>query len=214
MWNNEFRQPSTGSFPLTVYDSMFEIVAAKSSAAWKQVRSITMANDASKNPNGKPAEKNRVSDDKASKEYLKDYLKKVYGVKMSGAHNAIQVDLAQSGQHRAVEIVAEEFVFRLLARFNDLDVAPCDGFVSMAELEYAINNPRLHFDEQDNIMFRIVKRYYLAIKEVAAQNDPDSSPHHGITRQDLEIIAESTSKNCVNLRKKLQDEFTAAESAK
>lgn len=152
------------------------------------------------------------SDDKASKEYLKDYLKKVYGVSISGMHS-IQAELAQSGQHQAVKIVADDFLFRLLARFNDLDIAPKDGFISRAELEYACNNPRLHFDDRDKAMLQILKRYYVTVKEAAAADDPNSSPHHGISRQDLETISTSTSKDCANLRKKLEEEFAAKEAA-
>lgn len=164
------------------------------------------------NETGGNNKKDADKDDKASKEYLKDYLKKVYGVKMSGTHNAITVELQQSGQHRAMKIVEDEFMFRLLARFNDLDVAPCDGFISMAEIEFAINNPRLHFEEKDNIMLRIVKRYYLPLKE-AASEDPDHSPHHGLSRKDLETVSTSPSKNCQNLRKKLQQEFSVGVSS-
>ena len=60
-------------------------------------------------------------DTKASKEYLKDYLKKVYGVSISGV-KSIQSELAQSGQHKAVQIVAEEFFI-------------CDGVSVMNELK-------------------------------------------------------------------------------
>lgn len=149
-------------------------------------------------------------DNKASKEYLKDYLKKVYGVSISGI-KSIQTDLTQSGQHQAFKIVADEFIFRLLARFNDLDVAPTDGFISRAELEFACNNPRLHFDDKDKHMLQILKQYYVTVKEAAAANDPNSSPHHGISRHDLETISTSTSKSCVSLRKRLEQEFAVKE---
>ncbi len=150
------------------------------------------------------------SEDKASKEYLKDYLRSVYGVSIAG-RSSIQNDLTQSGQHRAVRIVSDEYLFRLLARFNDLDIAPRDGFISRAELEYACNNPRLHFDQKDKKMLDILRYYYLTIKEVAAVEHPDIPPHHGISRQDLETISTSSSVPCVKLRKRLEEEFVALE---
>src|SRR5579883_1234627 len=115
-------------------------------------------------PQGKPGQspdKKKDASEKASKEWLKDYLRNVYGVGMAGA----QIDLAKSGQQFASNIIADEFIFRLLARFNDIDVAPNDGVISMAELEYAINNPRLHFDDRDKQMLRITKRYFHLISE-------------------------------------------------
>ncbi len=166
-----------------------------------------------KPPDKKPPEKEEhETEKKASREFLKDYLKKVYGVKMSGPIS-LEKELADSGQHQAIGLLADEFLYRLLARFNDIDVAPCDQFISMAEIEFAINTPRLHFDAKDNLMLQILKRYYTVLQDLAANEDPDARPHHGLTRQDLELIAESNSKECQALRKKLASEFTAKEPA-
>jgi hypothetical protein len=153
-----------------------------------------------------PSEESRKESEHESKEWLKDYLRKVYGVKMSGAYT-IQKELSESGQHIASSLVADEFVFRLLARFNDLDIAPCDGYISMAELEYGINSPRLYFDVEDMLMLKILKRYFQTIKEICAQENDNEMSHEGISRHDLEILSTSKSKHCAALRKRLKDEF-------
>lgn len=164
-----------------------------------------------KNSSGKDGENQKSDDDKASREWLKDYLRKVYGVSMSGSRS-LQQDLLDSGRADAGKIISEEFLFRLLARFNDLDVAPCDGFISMAELQFAINNPRLYFDEKDKHMLLLLKRYYQTIKETAASQEDNDSPHHGVSRQDLEVLASSDSAVCAELRKKLEAEFALKET--
>lgn len=148
--------------------------------------------------------------EKASKEWLKDYLRNVYGVAMTGA----QQDLARSGQFYASNVIADEFMFRLLARFNDLDVAPCDGFLSMAELNFAINSPRLYFDERDKLMLEITRRYFHLMHEASAEeNEEKNHPQEGLSRKDLEILAMSQSKACQALRKRLEQEFAVKEPA-
>lgn len=153
----------------------------------------------------------RNASDRDSKEWLKDYLRKVYGVKMSGAYT-IQKELLESGRHIASNIVADEFLFRLLARFNDLDIAPCDGYISMAELEYGINSPRLYFDEEDMRMLRILKRYFQTIRTVCLKENENESNHEGISRHDLEVLSTSTTKQGLALRKRLEEEFAQRES--
>lgn len=128
---------------------------------------------------------------------------------MTGA----QKELALSGQHFASNVVADEFMFRLLARFNDLDVAPCDGFLSMAEIEFAVNNPRLHFDDRDKLMLRITKRYYQHMCEVCAEENEEDDHRGGLSRRDLEILSTSQSKNCRALRQRLEQEFALKEPA-
>jgi hypothetical protein len=155
------------------------------------------------------ADKKSESSEKASKEWLKDYLRNVYGVGMQGA----QKDLAMSGQHYASNVIADEFVFRLLARFNDLDVAPCDGFLSMAEVEFAINNPRLHFDQHDKLMLAITKRYYHQILEVCSEENEEEDHREGLSRKDLEILSTSHGKSCTALRNRLEQEFAVREPA-
>lgn len=171
-----------------------------------------MNNESSKDKKKATAAEQKNTSDKASKEWLKDYLKNVYGVKITGPQS-LQKELSESGQHFASSVIADEFVFRLLARFNDLDVAPCDGFISMAELEFAINNPRLYFDEKDKQMLRITKRYFQVISdECGAENEVDD-PHEGLSRHDLEILSTSQSKQCAALRKRLEQEFSTREPA-
>jgi hypothetical protein len=153
--------------------------------------------------------------DNQSKEWLKDYLKGVYGVKMSGQHT-IQRELLESGQHMASNLIVDDFLFRLLARFNDLDIAPCDGYISMAELEYAIRTPRLYFDADDVQMLTLLKRYFQTIKQVCMLENDIESNHDGLSRYDLELLSTSDSKNCASLRNRLKAEFvtTLQERAK
>lgn len=153
-----------------------------------------------------------ASPDSASKEWLKDYLRKVYGVKITGP-KSLQKELSESGQHFASNIIVDEFAFRLLARFNDLDVAPCDGYISMAELQFAINSPRLYFDEKDKHMLEITRRYFHTIHDACQPENELDDPHEGLSRHDLEILSTSQSKACANLRKKLEQEFSAKEPA-
>jgi hypothetical protein len=148
-----------------------------------------------------------------SKEWLKDYLRRVYGVRMTGSRT-IQKELQESGQHEASSLVADEFLFRLLARFNDLDIAPCDGYISMAEVEYGLNSPRLYFDTDDMLMLRIIKRYFQSIREICNRENVSENRHEGISRHDLEIVSTSTSKRCLALRKRLQDEFADKERSR
>lgn len=149
-------------------------------------------------------------DDNADKEWLKDYLSRVYGVSISGPRS-LQQDLSDSGYSAAARIIAEDFVFRLLARFNDLDLAPCDGFISVAEIEFALNNPRYYFDQEDAHMLRIFKHYYHLILDLAAQESGEAARNRGVSRQDLEIIGCSQNEQIVKLRRKLEEVFAAKE---
>ena len=160
-----------------------------------------------------PADENMTDEpDSESREWLKEYLRKVYGVKMSGAYT-IQKELLESGRYIASNLVADEFMFRLLARFNDLDIAPCDSYISMAELEYALNSPRLHFDDDDMRLLKILKRYFRTIKNICARENENESSHDGISRHDLEVLSTSNSKQCNSLRKRLHDEFVLKEQS-
>lgn len=152
-----------------------------------------------------------ASEDDKSKEWLKDYLRRVYGVSFSGP-NSLQHELSGSGQHLAAQIVADEFIFRLLARFNDLDVAPKDGYISMAELDFAINNPRLYFDQQDQRMLKLLKHYYHLISQLLLEQNQEDESRKGISRQGLELLASSELKTFSNLRAKLEQEFTNKET--
>jgi len=146
------------------------------------------------------------------REYLKEYLRSVYGVSMSGVRS-IRAELFEAGQHVASCLVGDEFLFRLLARFNDLDIAPCDGFISMAELVHAINVPHLYFDSDDLRMLHLLKLYFPSIKDICAIENTNESPHDGISRYDLEILSTSESRGCAALRKRLSDEFAVKERA-
>jgi hypothetical protein len=146
------------------------------------------------------------------REYLKDYLRSVYGVSMSGARS-IRTELMDAGHHAASCLVADEFLFRLLARFNDLDIAPCDGFISMAELVHAINVPHLYFDADDLRMLHLLQRYFPAIQDICAVENTNEGPHDGVSRHDLEILSTSETKGCAALRKRLNDEFSVKERA-
>src|SRR5476651_2424599 len=104
--------------------------------------------------------------DKASKEWLKLYLTHVYNVKFTD-QESLRKDLLLQGQQIAASLIADEFTVRLLARFNDLDAAPMDGYIGLAEIEQAIKVPRLHFDGKDSLMLQLLKGYYGFIKDVA-----------------------------------------------
>ena len=126
---------------------------------------------------------------------------------------SIRTELSEAGHHAASCLVGDEFLFRLLARFNDLDIAPCDGFISMAELVHAINVPHLYFDADDLRMLHLLKLYFPAIKDLCVVENTNESPHDGISRYDLEILSTSETKSCSALRKRLNEQFAAKERA-
>ncbi len=147
--------------------------------------------------------------DKVSKEWLKIYLTHVYGVKFTD-QESLRKDLAKSGQQIAASLIADEFTVRLLARFNDLDVSPMDGHISLAEIEQAIQVPKLHFDGKDRIMLQLLKRFQQV--NVTAGNDKEPN-HDRISRNDLEILSHSLGEACSMLRKRIEDEYLVSEKA-
>lgn len=105
----------------------------------------------------------------------------------------------------SAENLPEEFVQRLHARFSELDLAPRDGIVTLFEVDRAIANPLLHFDEKDIQMLKLLKRYFLKVSEL--HDDQPGQADHGISRADVSVLANCVSSSVERLRSRLEEEF-------
>ncbi|MBX9570062.1 MAG: hypothetical protein K2X77_14275 [Candidatus Obscuribacterales bacterium] len=138
--------------------------------------------------------------DKASKEWLRDYLHQIYGVSFE-SETKMKEDLKKSGQHITNNVIADDFVCRLLSRFNDIDSMPSDGFITITEIENAIAKPQLHLDKKDVLMLQLLRKYFFSIKELSSDGG------NGISRKDIEYLSHSLSQACTSLRALIEKEF-------
>lgn len=142
--------------------------------------------------------------DKASKEWLRDYLSNVYGVSFE-SEAKMKEDLKKSGQHITHNVIADDFVCRLTSRFNDIDSSPSDGFITITEIENAIEKPQLHLDKKDVLMLQLLRKYFFSIKELSSDGG------NGISRKDIEYLSKSLSQACTSLRALIEREFEVKE---
>lgn len=145
--------------------------------------------------------------DKASKEWLRDYLSQIYGVSFEN-ETKMKEDLKKSGQHISQNVIADDFVYRLLARFNDIDSNPSDGVITITEIENAIAKPQLHLDKNDVLMLQLLRKYFFSIKELSSDGG------NGVSRKDVEYLSKSLSQACTSLRALIEKEFEAKENRK
>lgn len=172
-----------------------------------------MSTQKSEHKRKKDKEGTRPGSSAPERDWPKEYFQKVYGLKSSAAQSA-QNEPNKFEQHSDLSTDTNELLLRLLDRFNDLDIAPCDGFISMAEIELAINNPRYYFDENDRRMLLITKRYFNLIGQVCSKEDPERDLHEGLSRKDLEMVVSSQSQRSDRLRKHLAQEFSQPEQCR
>ena len=145
--------------------------------------------------------------DRASKEWLKEYLTQTYGISFADPET-MRKDLVEKGTQITNNMIGDEFLYRLMSRFNDLDFSPSDGFITLAEVEDAIVKPKLHFDQKDILLLGLLKKYFNICRELS----PDSPLQIG--RTDIEALAKSLSVGCTSLKKRIDDEMTAQENLK
>lgn len=137
----------------------------------------------------------------AVQEWFDSYFFKIYGV--SVGNSPAHFDTADSHP----QVAADDFVGRLYARFKDLDLAPCDGEVSLFEIDRAIENPLLHFDERDMQMLRLLRRYFGYLSEL--HEDHPGQPEWGISRADIDTLATCLTGIAPKLKGKLEEEYGA-----
>ncbi|MBY0550862.1 MAG: hypothetical protein K2W95_26525 [Candidatus Obscuribacterales bacterium] len=136
----------------------------------------------------------------AVREWFDSYLFNIYGISPGGDSHSSQFD---SRKHE--EISADDFVSRLYARFSELDLAPRDGEVTPFEIERAIANPLLHFDEKDMQMLKLLRRYFVHLAEL--HKDYHGQPEWGISRHDLDALAHCMTGSALELRQRLEAEY-------
>lgn len=140
--------------------------------------------------------------DKASKEWLREYLGQIYGINFTD-QETVKQGLTAQGTQISNNMIGDEFAYRLMSRFNDLDFSPSDGFITMPEIEEAIVKPKLHFDAKDILMLGLLKKYFAYIKELGPSDNP------GISRADCEALSTSLGQACTALRKRIEEEFSS-----
>ena len=136
----------------------------------------------------------------AVREWFDSYLVNIYGVSLGADSQVSQLD-AQKHE----ELAADDFVSRLYARFGELDLAPRDGEVTAFEIERAIANPLLHFDEKDMQMLMLLRRYFVLLAEL--HKDHHGEPEWGISRRDLDVLAQCLTGSARKLRERLEEEY-------
>lgn len=136
----------------------------------------------------------------AVREWFDSYLVNIYGVSLDADSPATEFDSLKHEQ-----LTADDFVSRLYARFSDLDLAPRDGEVTPFEIDRAIANPLLHFDEKDMQMLRLLRRYFVHLAEL--HKDNHGQPEWGISRHDIDALAHCMTGSTVKLRQRLEDEY-------
>ena len=102
----------------------------------------------------------------------------------------------------------KNFVTHLLARFNELDLAPRDGQVSIFEIERAIANPLLTFTKTDLEMLKLLRRFYSALVEL--HDSEEGKVDFGITRADVSILANCMTGSGKKLRERIETEYRKA----
>lgn len=150
---------------------------------------------------------------KAVEGWLDDYLFHVFGIRPQDAGS---VDMAccpprsASTESATAETATEriapyDFIEQVRSRFAHLDLAPRDGVISIFEIEHAIANPRLNFDERDLRMLQLLKRFYSALAELS--DDEHDRMDKGISRSDIEILDRCLGESCAKLKARLQKDF-------
>lgn len=137
--------------------------------------------------------------------WLPGYIEEITG------HAVTEKNYAGNIHRNAMEIMnSEELLVILKARFDELDLAPKDGVVSYHEVQKALANPLLHWNEKDIQMIKLLERYYLVLTELV--DDEKHSQDRGISRQDVEALAHGLADECAMLREQMQAEFASAGS--
>ncbi len=142
-------------------------------------------------------------------EWVEGYLTYIYGNSLaSEVGNMPELgEKTVNATDSSAKNESEDFVSRLSARFSELDLAPRDGVVTLFEVERAIANPLLHFDERDIEMLKLLRRYFVKLSELN-DNQPDELDH-GITRADVSVLTNCMSLSVQRLRTRLEDEYRA-----
>ena len=137
---------------------------------------------------------------KAVDGWMSEYLEQVFGVTLSDG------DYAGQRQNEAfAELETEDMAEILAARFNELDLAPKDGVVTLHEIERALANPLLHWKEKDLYMIRLLRRYYTLLVELS--DDEKEVLDRGISRHDVTALAASLTEISREIRRRMQKEF-------
>jgi hypothetical protein len=135
-------------------------------------------------------------------EWVDTYLHNIYGVDPTPE----AASEPPPGRCLKVDEHTEGFVDRLRARFSELDLAPRDGQVTLFEIDRAIANPLLHFEEKDMEMLRLLRRYFVRLTEL--HHDP-CGEDFGISRPDLDMLAHCMIGSAKKLRESLEEEYRA-----
>lgn len=135
-------------------------------------------------------------------EWLHAYIEEITG------HAVTEKSYAGNIHRDAMEAVNSNELHEVLtARFDELDLAPKDGIVSYHEVKKALANPLLHWTQKDIQMIKLLQKYYLILTELV--DDDANEQDRGISRQDVEALANSLSEECEMLRKQMQSEFSS-----
>ncbi len=149
------------------------------------------------------ASQGKMAAAKAVEEWVDEYLLNVFGVKLSDVTAFNLAACPPEGE----QVAPDKFIERLRARFAHLDLAPRDGVISIFEIEHAIANPRLNFDEADLLLLQLLKRFYHALVELS--DDERGRMDKGISRADIEVLDKCLGQSCSRLRKRLEQDFQA-----
>jgi predicted enzyme related to lactoylglutathione lyase len=133
---------------------------------------------------------------KAVDDWFEDYVGRVYGVK------AEELVPRTKGAGGHIHFSAEEFGARLSARFRELDLVPKDGLVTYLEIERAISNPLLHWDETDIAMLKLLRRYYHLVIELS--DDEKERIDSGISIHDVEALSNGIGDKIEAFKSKLE----------
>jgi predicted enzyme related to lactoylglutathione lyase len=139
----------------------------------------------------------KVAATKAVDDWFEDYVSRVYGIE-DGKYRA------PKGQKKTGPMSATDFGHRLSARFNELDLVPKDGLVSYLEIERALSNPLLHWDELDIAMLKLLRKYYHSLIELS--DDERERMDQGISLHDVETLVSGIDERVERFRVKFQEE--------
>lgn len=151
-------------------------------------------------PNGEQSAFVQVAANKAVDDWFEDYVERIYGVNPRDDRSTVK---NMPAHHLSFESLAE----RLDARFNELDLVPKDGLVSYLEVERAITNPLLHWDETDIAMLKLLRRYYHSLIELS--DDEKERMDQGISRHDVEALLKGIDEKCKNFRRLIDEEHAS-----
>ena len=143
------------------------------------------------------ADKNQAADTAVS-EWFDGYFSRVYGVALEQSHET------DGSEHPNLR--SDDFAARLNARFSEIDLAPRDGEITLFEIERALTNPLLHFDEKDMQMLKLLRRYFFLLTEL--HRERAGLPLMSITRADVELLTKCLTAASEKLRKRLEEEFS------